>query len=391
MVITQKLLPDGTRRVTGFRQTEDAKAGTTTRIYSDGGRLVQGRDFERRSVGSGLDFVRNRNGLREALLPDGKPAFQDRFTSQRDRDGRERQVIERTRYARWSHGRPDYEPQPVVRHYDVGQIHGAPVAQYRPSRRAPDDYRGYYTRFAAPVALAAAAGTAWVAFGSPASSYNDPASLMGDMQISSGFEEGYAYAVPSDATPVYDTPEAAALRSQMAAVQKQVNTSVQGDAALKRQLGTASAPASSSQVQQAVTRAVPVQISEEVRQQIRKQVRLSVALLQNSKALLLNEILTAGYARIYLFQTAQPLTVANVSSGGECLLNTGDLIGFAKLPASDSPLADMKVVASGSQSCRADELVQVRLTDLQEMLNGFTERVEDNMKRLSACAASGRC
>ena len=58
----------------------------------------------------------------------------------------------------------------------------------------------------------------------------------------------------------------------------------------------------------------------------------------------------------------------------------------------DSPLAEMKVVASGSSnSCRPGELVQVRLTDLQEMLNGFSERVEDNMKRVSACSASGRC
>jgi hypothetical protein len=51
----------------------------------------------------------------------------------------------------------------------------------------------------------------------------------------------------------------------------------------------------------------------------------------------------------------------------------------------------MKVIASGANSCRAGELVQVPLTDLQEMLNGFSERVEDNMKRISACAASGRC
>ena len=51
----------------------------------------------------------------------------------------------------------------------------------------------------------------------------------------------------------------------------------------------------------------------------------------------------------------------------------------------------MKVVASGSSSCLPGEVVLVRLTDLQEMLNGFSERVEENMKRVSACAASGKC
>jgi hypothetical protein len=178
-----------------------------------------------------MEFVTRRDGLREAVMPDGKPAFQDRFTSFRDRDGSERRVIERTRYARWSRGRPEYDARPVVRQYDVGQIRGAPTAYYRPSRYEPGYYRSYYSRFAVPVALAAAAGTAWVVFGSPATSYTDPVSLMGDMQIASGFEDGYAYAMPSGATPVYDTPEAAALRSQMAAVQQQVNTSVQRQAA----------------------------------------------------------------------------------------------------------------------------------------------------------------
>jgi hypothetical protein len=124
---------------------------------------------------------------------------------------------------------------------------------------------------------------------------------------------------------------------------------------------------------------------------VRKQVRLSVALHQNGRPLVLGDVLASGYARIYLFQTAQPISVGNLSAGGECFLNTGDLIGFSKLPAGNATAAEMKVLASGANSCRPDELVQVGLTDLQEMLNGFSERVEDNMKRVSACAASGRC
>ena len=391
MVITQTRKPDGTRQVTGFRQTEDQRTGTTTRIYADGRRATQTRDADRRTVGAGVDFVTRRDGRREALLPTGKPVFQDRFTMQRERDGRERQVIERTRYARWVSGRPQFDARPTVRYYDVGQIRGAPASFYRPRRDDASYYRPYYSRFAVPVALAATAGAAWVAFGNPTTSYADPASLMGDMQIMSGFEEGYAYAEPTVGTPVYDTPEAAALRAQMASVQQQVGASVQGDAALKQQLGGVDLQASSSQVQQSVGSAVPVQISEEVRQQVRQQVRLTVAMLRNGKPLLLTDILTAGYARIYLFQTAQPLNVASVASGGACFLNTGDLIGFARLPGAQDASAEMKVVASGAASCPAGEVVQVPLTELQEMLNGFSVRVEDNLQKVSACAASGNC
>ena len=393
ILISQKQLPDGTRKMTGFKQTEDSRNGTTTRIYSDGRSVTQGRDFERRKVGNGMDFVTNRNGLREAQLPDGRPVFKDRFISTRERDGREHQIIERTEYAHWANGRREHEERPRVHHYDVGRIHGEPVAEYRPSRFAPEEYRRYHSRFAVPVAVAAVAlmaAGAYVAFDSPAASYNDPAALMGDMMISSGFEEGYAESIPDSAASVYDAPEAVALRSQMVVVQQQVNTSVQGDASLKDQLGGVDLQASSSQVQQAVGNAVPVQISEEVREQVRQQVRLSVAMHQNGHPLVLASVLASGYAKIYLFQTAQPLNVEGVSTGA-CFLNTGDLIGFSTLPAAESPVAEMKVIASGANSCRPGELVQIRLTDLQEMLNGFSERVEDNMNRVSACAASGRC
>ena len=93
---------------------------------------------------------------------------------------------------------------------------------------------------------------AWVAFAAPAATYSDPVALMGDMQISSGFEEGYAYSGPYDASPVDASPEAEGLRRQMATVQQQVKASVQSNPALKNQLATVDVQAASSQVQQAV-------------------------------------------------------------------------------------------------------------------------------------------
>ena len=397
-VISHTTLPDGTQRFIGFKQSENPRDGSTTRSYSDGRRVVEGHDFVRSRVG-GVEFLARRDGLREATLRDGKPAFKDRFASVRERDGSEHRIIERTRYVHWANGRYEREQRPIVRRYGVGLIHGAAVAEYVPAPLAPAAYHGFHSRFLAPVLAAAVVGTvAVVAFNSAGSSadpatsgYTDPAALMGDMQISSGFAEGYASAAPEDMDPVFAQPDAAMVRSEMAMVMQQVDRSVQGNAALGSQLQGVDLQGASKQLQQKPAyKPAPVQISEDVRQQVRKQVRLSVAMRQNGRPLLLSDVLTSGFAKVYLFQTAQPLNVTDLA-GGECFLNTGDLIGFSTLPAADSDVAEMQVVASGPNSCLAGVVVQTRLVDLQEMLNGFSERVEDNMRRVAACSAAGRC
>jgi hypothetical protein len=52
----------------------------------------------------------------------------------------------------------------------------------------------------------------------------------------------------------------------------------------------------------------------------------------------------------------------------------------------------MKVVTSGAQSCQPKQLLNVPVTDLLDMMNAFSERVEDNLKRVNACLATpGSC
>ena len=199
---------------------------------------------------------------------------------------------------------------------------------------------------------------------------------MGDLTIASGFQQGYAY------VPPVGSGMSSGAQSQ---------SGVQGNEALNKQLGGVNIEAASAQAQQSVGQVVPVQISEEVRQQVHRQVRLSVAMHQNGKPLVLADVVASGYGKIYLFQAAQPLNVG-AAGGGECFLNTGDLIGFSRLPQVGSATAEMKVIASGMNSCRPDAVVLVPLTALQEMLNGFSQRVEDSIRRVSACsAAGGRC
>jgi hypothetical protein len=74
--------------------------------------------------------------------------------------------------------------------------------------------------------------------------------------------------------------------------------------------------------------AAPVAIPESLRLRVREQVGATVALLQAGTPLTLGDVLAAPDAAAYIFQTAQPLLVTEQSGGGECFLNTGDLIGF---------------------------------------------------------------
>ena len=61
------------------------------------------------------------------------------------------------------------------------------------------------------------------------------------------------------------------------------------------------------------------------------------------------------------------------------------------MPDTVSGFATMSVVASAPGSCAPLSVVPVSLSDLQEMLNGFVERLEDNLQRVEACMANGTC
>jgi hypothetical protein len=155
--------------------------------------------------------------------------------------------------------------------------------------------------------------------------------------------------------------------------------------ALEQQLGAAG-------IQQVVSDQTPMKVPEEVRVQVRKQVRLNIAQHQNGRALLLPEILSSGYASIYLFQASEPLAVRNLNTGEECMLHPGDITGFAQVPTANSAKAQMNVVTSRPGSCPERTVVEVAPDDLQEMLNGFSQRVETNMQRLTECTnPSAKC
>jgi hypothetical protein len=133
----------------------------------------------------------------------------------------------------------------------------------------------------------------------------------------------------------------------------------------------------------------PTPIPEDVRGEVRKQVRLSVAQHATNHALTISDVGHSEYARIYLFQVANSLDTVSAIAGDRCELGSGDLLSFAD-PGYEQTNAtlQMKVVIARSGHCLLQDTVEISQADLQEMLNMFNERLENNMRRLGNCAAS---
>jgi hypothetical protein len=288
---------------------------------------------------------------------------------------------------------------------------------YRPVRYTPVYFAPFYTPFSAAFVVGphfSMFPPPAAAFEQPMQSYSDPMDLMGDLQIAGALSDGGASVLdmPQSGESTYPTQQAgyspqpdfaelADLRNQVEELQQQVAARANDSAELNAALPEARLPATRLSAQDNVagvptkiSNDTPVQIPEYARQQIRKQVRLNVAQHQNERPLLLSNIIESGYAKIYIFQASTPLDVFDVNTAEQCTLSGGDLIGFFQVPRENTQatslleVAEMKVIASRPGDCRANQGVEVNLVDLQEMLNAFSQRVENNMKSLNLCSSS---
>ena len=363
-------------------------------MYSEGYRVTMARDYNARRVYSGPTFYTYNTGLRSAEFSDGRPYYRDGFVMLRDR-GAPVQVLQRTFYGRYYYGSPRYYRSPVVRTYYAVPVYDQPVYVYRPSLFERVFYRTFWVPLAAPVAIAPDCEICpgrIVSFSSPVTSYSDPVDLLGDLQISSAFAEG---AYPGQGGDMQ--AEVAEVRSQIGTVQKQVKDNL-ASKEVQAQVAANGGNAEALQQQMGMLKAsqtlndmTPVQVPDDVRMQVRQQVRLAIAQHQNGRTLSVADVVSNGYIRVYLFQANAPLTVRDADTGDECLLNSGDLIRFAAVPAAGAP-GRMSVVNSRPGSCSQRQQVEVPLPELQEMLNGFYERVEENMKRVHSCTRGpGEC
>jgi hypothetical protein len=130
-------------------------------------------------------------------------------------------------------------------------------------------------------------------------------------------------------------------------------------------------------------------VPEDVRSQIHQEVRLSLAEHANDHPLTLIDVMQSGYSRIYLFQVAGAIDTTSVITGDGCALGSGDLLAFSSLgEAQQNPKAQMKVVTAAAGHCLGRDVVEVSIGDLQDMLNTFNQRLEENIRKLNTCVAS---
>jgi hypothetical protein len=398
LVVSQTLRPGGQHAVVAYKQV-DGKSGVSTRIYADGRRTTIAPTFVSRTALRGPTYVTYNTGLRAAFLPGGRPLYRERLAVVTEA-GRVRHVVYRTVYTRWVRGRYVVLPVHAVYVYDVVPYYGVPMYIYR----APYYATAFYAPFYAPLGFPVVVGMAClvcpppvVAFERPVQSYSDPVDLMADLQIAGAFHDGSVDppdAPPPEMQPSVTEAELAELRKQVEELQQQLAATAKGNPELQTALPEGGLqPASWNATNDGANPATaPVQIPEFAREQIRKQIRLSVAQQQNERPLLLSRIVEGGYAKIYMFQAATALDVFDKRTGEECTLSGGDLLGFSRIPqgniqgASFLETTEVKVIASRPGGCRAGQVVEVSLVDLQDMLNAFSQRVESNMKELNVCS-----
>ncbi len=81
----------------------------------------------------------------------------------------------------------------------------------------------------------------------------------------------------------------------------------------------------------------------------------------------------------YIYAVNQTFTETVVNSASTCKLAEGDLLKVAVAPTDANPVATMSVVSSKFGSCAAGTQIEVSVSDLQEMLNSFAERVDNGL------------
>lgn len=416
VVLSARKLPNGSVGVVAFREQKSATGQTVSKVFTDGHRVTQGRTFTSEAVAGGPHFVKYNNGLRAAFLPNGKPLYSERFVA-RISDGTATRVVQRTTYTSVVAQGGGVRWVPVVRYYPLAvSVGGIDYYGYEPMGYAPEFWVPFYRPFAVAILVGPqclVCRTGGVVYEQPVTGYADPMDLVGDNVIAAGVsadaeppaEGGYALASADDSTraeAVAPPPEMlpreaqaqadTAAASQAAAdLQRSMQTDAQSNPALTTAVASAPIPAAAP-VATAAEGSVPLRIPEDAHVQLRKEVRFDVAAQQNQHALLLPNIVASDFAKIFVFQAASPIDVNITATGDQCTLSGGDLLSFARVPAPNDSVVQMKVISSRAGHCSSSEIVELGVSDAQDMLNAFSERVERETKRVNACMApDGAC
>jgi hypothetical protein len=398
VVVNSRVLPNGQRHLEAYRQTVNPGTGERTRVFLDGRRIVQQRNGDVTQSWPGRPtLTHHRDGLREAALPDGRPLYREEFATVRWHD-RDERAIRRTVFTTVVASAVVVLATPVVQVYGVVPWHGFYIYPYYPAVFAPPFYSFFYAPFPAPVVVTP--GCVWcpppaVAFAAPVAAYADPDDLVGDLQIATAFDDGMSYlpppppppgAPPQSAPPPDD--EVQALAAEVDQLQQQVAAQAATNDELKSELAAQQAQIADLQAERdartsaAPAARTPVPVPEPVRRQVREEVKEEIALHQQQTTRTIADVVAAPEAEKYIFQVADLIDTSDVNTGEECVLTTGDLLSLNEVPTETAAAAEMRVVTSKEGSCKPGAIVEIGLADLQEMLNGFSQRLERNMQKV---------
>ncbi|MBI5521112.1 MAG: hypothetical protein HY910_00690 [Desulfarculus sp.] len=397
--MTTTSLPNGRTQVSGFTSRTDQASGATTRTYTDGSRVTAGRDFVRHQTASGYSETIHRDGRREGRWRDGRRMYHDEYHHRRHHDGRTERFIKRAVVATLVAGALVALAAPLIQEYNVEPVNGVETYTYQPVTYDPPVYQTVYQPLPAPIPVVVGCVVCpppVVVYQQPVVAYQEPAVLLTDLQIATAMNDGMAvYAPPPMAAGQAPDPQVQALAAEVASLQQEVASAAATNDALKGQLAEQQVQLADQQAQTAglqaqvgAEQARQVQISEEVRQQIRQQVLEEIALHQQKKPLTLTHVMTSAHAQNYIFQISGMIEAADLSTNEPVVLTTGDLIKFYQVPGEGEVAAQMMVVTSKSPAVRPGSVVMIGLTDLQEMLNAFSQRLEQNMKKVADHAAA---
>ncbi|NGZ06399.1 MAG: hypothetical protein G8237_08585 [Magnetococcales bacterium] len=382
--VFSRRLPNGRQQVEAYQTTLDPERKIRTRLYHDGRRVETGPDFVTRSAPGRPTVTTFGNGLREAYLPDRRRYFHESFAVRRDRHGVEQRVIERTVYVTRVQRELVVLPQPVVQTYVMVPVRNTVVYSYRPTWYE----RPYYSLFLMPLATPVVVGSSCllcpppvVLFQEPVTVYREPVDLLSDRILASAVDEGYGTRMRL----AEQDAEIRGLSATVSALQAEVAAAAHTDADLRAQLADQQEQLDALQARldaEEEEEEIPMPVPAPVRRQFRQQVQEDLNAHQHNQPLSLADLINSSRGREYIFQVADSLEATETQSNEECSLQTGDLVRLERIPEADAAFATVRVVTGRSASCRANSLVHVSLWDLQEMLNRYRHRLEENMQQL---------
>jgi hypothetical protein len=136
---------------------------------------------------------------------------------------------------------------------------------------------------------------------------------------------------------------------------------------------------------------VKQQISDEVRNQLALENQESQQNAQqqdiNPGSSGIDRMLNDGHPHVFVVGTA--LDVVD-NSGAECALSDGDVLALRTRTAPDATTVSLSVLASkGGQECQKQNVVSVKLDDLQEMQNHMRETIDQGLQELKDKAGKG--